>query len=142
MPKATVLQSAFNAGELSPLMYGRTDSPRYKQGLATCLNYIPTLQGPLARRPGTKFAATVKDSSNPPILIPFVFSEAQAYVLEFGANYIRFYANDAQVITSGTTYKVSGFWGPNGQFIEPTTTGNFYACGRTSLIPTRNEIIE
>src|ERR1700685_1922833 len=103
MPKAAVLQSAFNAGELSPLMYGRTDSPRYKQGLATCLNYIPTLQGPLQRKPGTKYCTAVKDSTNPPVLIPFTFSETQNYMLEFGAGYIRFYYNNAPVVTVGTT---------------------------------------
>lgn len=113
MPKAAVLQSAFNAGELSPLMYGRTDSPRYKQGLATCLNYIPTLQGPLQRKPGTKFCNPVKDSTKPPVLIPFTFSETQNYMLEFGENYIRFYYNNAPVVTVGTTYRMSGLknWG-------------------------------
>ncbi len=108
MPKIASLQSSFNAGELSPLMYGRTDSPRYKQGLATCLNYIPTLQGPLVRRPGNMFMNTVKDSTKPPVLIPFQFSVTQAYILEFGDKYIRFYANNGQIITSGTTYKVTG----------------------------------
>jgi hypothetical protein len=108
MPKAASLQSSFNAGELSPLMYGRVDSPRYKEGLQNCLNYIPTLQGPLSRRPGTKFCAYTKSSTQAPVLIPFIFSETQAYMLEFGQNYIRFFANNGEVVTSGTTYKVSG----------------------------------
>jgi len=108
MPKASVLQPNFNAGELSPLVYGRLDSPRYKQGLATCLNYIPTLQGPIVRRPGTKYVNNVKDSTKPPILVPFQFSETQAYILEFGDKYIRFYANGGQILATGTTWKVVG----------------------------------
>lgn len=111
MPKASTLQGNFNAGELSPLLYGRTDSPRYKQGLASCLNYIPTLQGPLQRRPGTTYLANAIDPANPPTLIPFNFSQTQAYILEFGQNSIRFYANQGQVVTSGTTYKVQGIYG-------------------------------
>ncbi len=111
MPKATTLQGDFSAGELSPLLYGRTSVPRYKQGLDTCTNYLPTLQGPLVRRPGTKYLTNVKDSSTPPALIPFNFSETQAYVLEFGNNYVRFYTNGGQVVTSGTLYSAVGAYG-------------------------------
>jgi hypothetical protein len=132
MPKAAVLQSAFNAGELSPLMYGRTDSPRYKQGLATNLNYIPTLQGPIQRRPGTKFMNAAKDSTKPPILIPFVFSESQAYMLEFGDKYIRFYFDNGQVLTSGTTYKVS---------IETGWGGWIYASRSNNAFTTNQNVI-
>ncbi len=109
MPKASTIQGNFSAGELSPLLYGRTDSPKYKQGLDTCTNYIPTLQGPLKRRPGTKYLNNVKDSTKQPVLIPFNFSATQAYMLEFGDQYIRFYANNGQVVTSGTTYKMSAY---------------------------------
>jgi hypothetical protein len=124
MPKASILQSSFNAGEVSPLLYGQAPLPKYKHGLETCLNYIPTLQGPLVRRPGTKYAAPVKDSDHPPALIPFQFSVTQAYMLEFGANYIRFFANLGQVITSSTIYKFDqGFF----QQQDAPNFGNFYA---------------
>jgi hypothetical protein len=108
MPKAAVGQTSFNTGEVSPLFYGVTDNPRYKKGLETCLNYLPTLQGPLIRRPGTKYCANVKDSNDPPRLIPFQFSTTQNYILEIGNQYIRFYANNGQMITSGNTYKLVG----------------------------------
>lgn len=74
-------------------MYGRVDAEKYKHGLATCLNYIPTLQGALTRRPGTIFASEVKFSSAPTRLQHFEFSIVQAYVLEFGSNYIRYFKN-------------------------------------------------
>lgn len=108
MPKASILQNSFSAGEVSPLVYGRTEAPRYKQGLAKALNYIPTLQGPLLRTPGTKYVGNVKDSTKPPVLIPFQFSITQAYILEFGHLYVRFYANNGQVVTSGTLYSLTG----------------------------------
>lgn len=134
MPKIAALQSGFNAGELSPLYYGVTDSPRYKKGLQTCLNYIPTLQGPLMRRPGTKYMNAVKDSSNPPILVPFQFSITQAYVLEFGDQYIRFYANNGQVVTTGTSFKVVGAEG------VVSASQPFFAT-RADLTPMLNEHI-
>lgn len=111
MPKATVLQESFNTGEVSPLYYSRVTSDRYKQSMETCLNYIPTLQGPLVRRPGTKFMNLVKDSANPPILVPFNLSVTQAYILEFGDGYVRFYANNGQVVSPGNYYKVTAFGG-------------------------------
>jgi hypothetical protein len=109
MPKFASLQASFSGGEFAPVVYGRVDSERYKTGLQTVLNYLPTLQGPLIRRPGTKYVNNVKDSANPPALIPFKFNETQAYMLEFGQNYIRFYANGAQVITASNSFKVQGF---------------------------------
>lgn len=104
MPKASPLQPSFSSGEFSPRHYGRTDSERYKTGLATCLNYLPTPQGPVVRRPGFKFIAEVKNPAKPPALIPFQFSQTQGYVLEFGDRYIRFFTNEGQVVTSGTSY--------------------------------------
>lgn len=124
MPKAASLQSNFNAGELSPLMYGRTDSPRYKQGLETCLNYIPTLQGPLQRKPGTKFCAAAKTNNQAPVLIPFQFSATQAYMLEFGQQYIRFYANNGQIVTTSTTYQVLGLKNSAYQFFASRLNTN------------------
>ncbi len=124
MPKVSKLQATFNAGEISPLVYGRVDSQRYKAALATCLNYIPTLQGPLIRRPGTKYVATVKDSSNAPALIPFQYSATQAYVLELGNFYMRFYASGGQVIASSNVFKVAGY---------ATNGGNFNLFGINAL---------
>jgi hypothetical protein len=114
VPKAAVAQTGFTTGELSPLCYGVFDNPRYKKGLAIGLNYIPTLQGPMIRRPGTKFVAAVKDAANPPILVPFKFSETQQYMLEFGDKYIRFFAPTGQLVTVGTSYKLQGSMGDSG----------------------------
>lgn len=91
MPKVSPIQSSFNAGEMSPLLYGRVDTDRYKTGLATCKNYIPTIQGGTVRRPGSYYAAEVKYSAKQTRLAPFEFSTTQAYMLEFGDSYIRFY---------------------------------------------------
>lgn len=108
MPKASPNQTSFSGGEFSPLVQGRVDVEKYKTGVLTCINYFPTLQGPLMRRPGTKYIGDVKDPSNPPTLIPFQFSSDQSYMLEFGNQYIRFWANEGQVVTNTTVFKVTG----------------------------------
>lgn len=107
MARATWLQTNFNGGEWSPLAYGRVDLAKYKNGLATCLNYVPTSQGGLTRRPGTRFVAEVKSSASTVRLVRFEFSIAQAYVLEFGPSYIRFYTNDGQLLNGGVPYEVA-----------------------------------
>lgn len=135
MPRIDTLQGNFSTGELSPLLKGRPTEPRYKQGLEVCTNFIPTLQGPVVRRPGSIYAANVKDSTSPPVLIPFSFSLTQNYMLEFGNGYIRFFFDGAAVITSGTSYKVSGFIN-----VSNTPVGTFFGT-RANLIPRSSENI-
>lgn len=97
MPGASPIQTSFNTGELSPLMYGRVDFDRYKSALATCLNWIPRTQGPLTRRPGTYFCDEVKDSTKATRLVAFTYSTVQSYIIEFGDLYVRFKKNNAPV---------------------------------------------
>lgn len=87
-------------------MLGRVDFPKYKSALKTCLNHIPLLQGPVTRRPGTQFVFEVKDSTKSTRLVRFQFSTTQAYILEFGNNYIRFYKNHGQIQSAGNAVEV------------------------------------
>lgn len=112
MPKVNKIQTSFNAGELSKQIHGRVDNPRYEQGLLYCQNYIPLVQGPLIRRPGTKYVGYVKDSTKLPVLIPFQFSNTQNYILEFGDKYVRFYQNEGQIVTSSNSFLVTGLYAP------------------------------
>jgi hypothetical protein len=107
MPRSTFTQNSFDGGEWSPLTYGRSDLQRYKNALSTCLNYVPTAQGGLTRRPGTRYVAGVKNSANAVRLVSFEFSVTQAYVLEFGPSYVRFYTNDGQLLNLGSPYEVA-----------------------------------
>jgi hypothetical protein len=107
VPRATWVQHNFNGGEWSPLAHGRADLAKYKNGLATCINYIPTSQGGLTRRPGFAYVANVKTAGAAVKLVPFEFSITQAYVLEFGNLYVRFYTNSGQLESSpGVAYEV------------------------------------
>jgi len=100
MAKVSPLQSNFGGGEFSPLLYGRVDNERYNTALSTCLNYIPMIQGGLTRRPGTMWVAPVKDSTKFTRLISFEFSVTQAYVIELGDSYARFYRNNGAVLNA------------------------------------------
>lgn len=107
MPRVAPLQNNFSSGEFSPLVQGRVDSELYHTGLDTCLNYIPLPQGGLVRRPGTRDVAEVKTSAKSTRLVEFEFSTTQAYVLEFGDQYIRFYKDHAQIESGGSPYEIS-----------------------------------
>jgi hypothetical protein len=95
--KFSPLQDDFSGGEFSPLLAGRVTTDRYRTAMATCVNYIPTIQGALVRRPGTKFVSEVKTSASATRLMPFEFSTTQAYMLEFGDQYIRFYKDNGLI---------------------------------------------
>lgn len=112
MPRATWNQQNFNGGEWSPLMLGRTQLDRYKNALALCRNWIPMAQGPLQRRPGFQYVAATKNNGAAR-LVRFEFSVTQAYILEFGANYIRFYTLGGQLLNGGNPYEVTTTYAAN-----------------------------
>lgn len=99
--------TSFNGGELSPLMEGRIDFAKYMTGCSTLLNFVPTVQGPVRRRSGTRFVAATKDSSQRAWLAKFEFNVTQSFVLEFGHLYIRFYTNHGQVMSGLTPYEIA-----------------------------------
>ena len=94
MARVSSIVTNFQAGELSPRLEGRIDLQKYSAGAQTLQNMVVFPQGGVTRRPGTQYAATSKDGGKVR-LINFEFSDEQAYVLEFGANYIRFFKDGA-----------------------------------------------
>jgi hypothetical protein len=95
MGKASPILDNFNAGEMSPLLAGRVGFDKYPNGASLLENFIPTTQGPNQRRAGTRYVSAVKDNSKRVLLVPFEYSVTQAYMLEFGDFYVRFYTWDA-----------------------------------------------
>lgn len=88
---------SLNSGELTPLLDGRTDKEFYLAGAKLLENFIPQVQGPIIQRSGTAYVKEIKDSSARAILIPWEFSTTDAYMLEFGNQYMRVYRNRALV---------------------------------------------
>jgi hypothetical protein len=99
--KANPAITSFNAGLLSPLLGGRPDLEKWQSGLSRCDNLIPRVQGALQRAAGSVFVGAVKDSAQRCWLAPFVFSQTDAFVLEFGPGYIRFFRHRGRLVTGG-----------------------------------------
>lgn len=107
MPRATSYQLSFNAGEWSPACWGRIDLQKRRSALADGRNMVPLVQGTITRRPGTWYVTTAKSPTGAVRLQRFEFSTTQAYVLEFGEGYVRFYTDDGQLLDSGVPYEVA-----------------------------------
>lgn len=98
MAKVSPLLPSFNAGEFSRLMDGRTDIDRYKASMQKLYNFIAVPQGPAVGRSGTMFMGPVYDETKRSGLIPFIFSETQALMLEFSHQRLRFLTDDGVVV--------------------------------------------
>ncbi|MGE0736052.1 MAG: hypothetical protein AB7G15_20420 [Alphaproteobacteria bacterium] len=131
MPKVSPLLNAFNAGEWAPELEGRIDLQKYPSACRTLENFIPMPQGPLVRRPGTRFVAAVKDHARKVRLVSFKFSTAQAYILEFGHQYVRFYKDGGRIVSAKA---ITGAADNGSGLIRITATAHGYATGNTVTI--------
>jgi hypothetical protein len=101
MARVSTIVTNFKSGELSPRLEGRIDLTKYNEAAQTISNMLVYPSGGATRRPGTYFAGRSKDGGKVK-LVNFEFSDEQAYILEFGANYIRFF-KDGGILTETTT---------------------------------------
>lgn len=106
MPLDVIAQS-FNAGVWSPRLDGRSDLEKYYSACRVSKNMIPTRYGPSERRPGLAYVAEVKDSAQDSRLLSFKFSTVQAYMLEMGDQYFRFFKDRGQILTGAGTEDIS-----------------------------------
>lgn len=103
MSRVSIINTNFTAGELSEDLFGRVDINKYNNGAATIENFIVQPHGGINRRPGTMFVKEIKDSSAQTRLVEFEFSTTQAYVIEFGNLYCRFYRNQGSILEANQT---------------------------------------
>jgi hypothetical protein len=88
---------SFNGGEVSPRFEGRADHQRYFSSLRICENFVVNPIGNADRRPGTRFIAQAKWQFQKIRLVPFKFSVNQAYAVEMGHEYLRFYRTQQRI---------------------------------------------
>jgi len=97
MPLINPIQPTFAGGEYSPSIYPRVDIEKYRTGLKKCRNFYVHPHGGASNRPGTKYIADCGSHNTVSVLRSFVFSQTQAYILEFGVNFVRFFENQAVI---------------------------------------------
>ncbi len=101
-----ILQASLAGGEVSPSIFPRVDLDKFKSSLRTCRNYIVHAQGGVSNRCGFEYIAAAKYSGSMCVTHEFIFNQTQAYAIEFGHKYIRFYTDGEQVMSSGSAYEV------------------------------------
>lgn len=111
MAKTTPIQTNFTGGEISPRLLGRVDLEKYSSSCELIQNFVVFPHGGMTKRSGTRFIAETKASDDRIRLIPFVFSTEQAYILEFGDQYVRFYRNEGQIYSGASPYEISTPYG-------------------------------
>jgi hypothetical protein len=91
--------SNFTKGEISPEAEARFDIPVYNAAVRRALNVKVQRTGGLKKRMGTRFVAEALSSSS--LLIPFQFSDSQAYALEMAQALMRPFALGGAVLETG-----------------------------------------
>ena len=107
MVKVWPIQTNFTAGQISPRLHGRVDINKYKNGVKTQKNAYSLPHGGVVRRGGTRYIANVKTSSKKVRLVRFEFSITQAYIIEFGDQYCRFYKDNGQITSGGSVVELA-----------------------------------
>ncbi len=111
MSRISHIQCSFAGGEFGDSLKGRTDIAQYGNACDIVENMLVRPYGSAISTPGTEFIRECKDSAsgtNSSVkLIPFIFNRSDAYVIEMGDRYFRFYTNGGVVTTSGTVYTIT-----------------------------------
>lgn len=101
--KQETIQTAFTGGEFSKSLFGRTDVAQYENACETVTNFLVRPYGPVISTPGTEYINDVKESgagtesTGRVRVIDFVFSRTDAYVIEMGASYFRFFTDGGTI---------------------------------------------
>jgi len=125
MPKSAPMINNFSGGELTPRLDARTDLQKYFTGCTILENMIPFIEGGATARPGTYFVTETKNSAKCSRLFAFQFSTVQAYIIEAGEYYFRFYKDSGQIVVAyaawgtGTAYALGAL---------VTNSGTHYRC--------------
>jgi len=129
--KQTKIIQSLNAGELSPLMDARIDQVKYQAGCRTMENFYPLIYGGAERRPGTIYIGEVKDSTAKVRLKSFIHSVDDAYILEFGNQYMRVFRDGGRI--TGSLAADTSAWADStayaaGDFVKGSSDGDIYRC--------------
>lgn len=125
MSNVKTITRSFAGGVVTPEMFARFDQLKNQTGLAEAINFLTLPHGPVANRTGMQWINQAKESAHPAVIMPFVYSTTQAYVLEFGDFYVRFHTNGGTVLEANTV--ISGVTRANPGVVTDVAHG--YATG-------------
>jgi hypothetical protein len=96
------------AGEISPLVYSRSDLTKYNYAFKELENFFVTPQGPWTTREATRFIKSTETNSKT-VFGSFTFSLLDSWTLAFSEGYIEFYkGSQRQWLDDTGTWKDPG----------------------------------
>lgn len=108
MARVGGFNNAFNAGELAPGAWSRSDLAQHAQGMALGLNLIGTVTGPACRATGTWWMDTLTAQG---ILIPFARDPDDAQLIVMSAlKFTVYYADGSPVLDGPDPLEVEHDW--------------------------------
>ncbi len=125
---------SFNNGEVSPRFEQRADFKKYKSSLRTAENVLAHTQGPISRRPGTRYVATIPaadfNEPNRPDVDPTKIGISTMAQLALIGNHASYPLDgDYQLLNDldadGITFWPIGYNSSNPELDEQPFTGTF-----------------
>jgi|GEM_PF-3519039 len=107
MGKQFYIQSAFNAGEWSSRLDGQVELKKYPSACRVLENFILYPHGGAHTRPGFRFINAARFGNALCRLTPFIYSNVQAYILEWGKHYLRFYKDRGRIEVDGVPVEIA-----------------------------------
>lgn len=111
MAKVDVIKTSFTGGVFGPNLFGRTDIAQYDNAVQLAENMLVRPYGPAISTPGTRYVNECKFSAlgtdSQVRLLEFVFNRTDAYIIEMGEYYFRFYTSRGVVTSNSTVYEIS-----------------------------------
>lgn len=134
--------NSFSIGFLSRRIQGNTDFEGYNNALDECVNFVIQPTGGLFKRTGTYFVAEAH--SDNPRLVLFSYSAEDQYILEFGAQYIRYFTkygplthNDETIVETVTEFSATDVHSmtvqQDGNILILITNKGLYTLERTAV---------
>lgn len=111
MPKLQTVTNNLTAGEFTPRLRSRVDLEKYNASAEKLENCVVLRHGGATIRPSLDYKGPVKDSTQTARIIPFVYSRTDAFLLEFGTNYMRVWKGGVLVEASpGVPFEIVTPW--------------------------------
>lgn len=100
----------FTAGELTPWLSTRYDLQAYWRGAERLENLLVEPYGGVRRRPGTEYVGAASVQEDAVRLLPFVYAENDALMLELYPGGMRVYRDGTLLQKDGQTYELETPW--------------------------------
>lgn len=135
MPAVGIKQPTFAGGEITPALGGRADTTKHATGVYRMRDWLINRSGIAFNRPGTKYLATAKGNYSQTRMATFSFNDDQSFTLEVGEEYIRFFQDEAAILTGAQSdWADSTAYEPGDIVVDGAAGGNsgdFFYCVAT-----------